>query len=472
MTSVVDKYYRRIIQNIDNVGMKFDISTLLVKSKKHDSKINDIENDISDNLELINTNKSNISDNLELINTNKSNISDNLELINTNKSNIFDNLTKIGANETNISSNLEKINSIEENNLKISNNVFNDKYDIEKQSFNFNKNSHSYILFQKIFEYDFNTDGELIINNIINYKYDNLKNDINRLTHLYEFYNNNILFYSITLDNHDFGITSNSDKNILNIDDNFCFNINNKNNIKLVLTLTRINQWGSGNIKLKMIDDNNINITYKVKTDISNKFDENDRKIKVLDEKVSVNNTLIGNNFNSLLPLKSNYIINNMWLFNLGNKDVNFMYNIQKFLVYENDIVYNFKIGSFIELNESCLYLFDSLKNYYFILKETYQFLDQNDTLIEEFSFNVVNKGAVFRNYQIYKNTHYHKVISNITNLKLRLYLERINNSENNIEFKLKLTNDFQSNFICLKYFEYTSKNTFSKNNSIFSKIV
>ena len=28
MTSVVDKYYRRIIQNIDNVTMKFDITTL------------------------------------------------------------------------------------------------------------------------------------------------------------------------------------------------------------------------------------------------------------------------------------------------------------------------------------------------------------------------------------------------------------------------------------------------------------
>ena len=91
MTSVADKYYRRIIQNIDNVRIKFDISTLLVKSKEHESKINDIENDISDNLELINANKSNISDNLE------------------------------------------KTYSIEENNLKITNNVFNDKYNIEKQ---------------------------------------------------------------------------------------------------------------------------------------------------------------------------------------------------------------------------------------------------------------------------------------------------------------------------------------------------
>ena len=238
------------------------------------------------------------------------------------------------------------------------------------------------------------------------------------MTHIYEFYNNNILFYSITLDNHDFGITSNSDKNILNIDDNFCFNINNKNNIQLLLTLTRINQWGSGNIKLKMIDDNNINITYQLKTDISNKFDENDKNIKVFDEKVSVNNTLIGNNFNSLLPLKSNYIINNLWLFSLGNKDINFIYNIKKFLVYENDIIYNFKVGSFIGLNESCLYLFDSLKNFYFILKETYQFLDQNDTLIDGFSFNMKGKGTVYRHQQIYNNTHYHKVLYNITNFR------------------------------------------------------
>ena len=34
MTSIVYKYYRRTIQNIDNVGMKFDISALLVNLKK------------------------------------------------------------------------------------------------------------------------------------------------------------------------------------------------------------------------------------------------------------------------------------------------------------------------------------------------------------------------------------------------------------------------------------------------------
>ena len=162
---------------------------------------------------------------------NNGNISSNLTKIGNNETNFSSNLTKIGNNETNISLNLEKINSIQENNFKISNNIFNDKYDIETQLFSFNKNVHSYKLFEKVAEYDFNTDGELIINSIINYKYDNLKNDNNRLTHLYEFFDDkNVSFYSITLDNHDFGVTSNSDKNILNVNDNFCFNINNKNN--------------------------------------------------------------------------------------------------------------------------------------------------------------------------------------------------------------------------------------------------
>ena len=71
MTSIVDKYYSRIIQNIDNVRMKFDISALLVKSKEHDSKINNNELNIEGNLSLIEDYKSDIPDNLELINTKK-----------------------------------------------------------------------------------------------------------------------------------------------------------------------------------------------------------------------------------------------------------------------------------------------------------------------------------------------------------------------------------------------------------------
>ena len=249
---------------------------------------------------------------------------------------------------------------------------------------------------------------------------------------------------------------SNSDNNILNIKDNF-FNIDNKNNIKIVLSLTRINEWGTGFINLEMIDENSINIIYNEKTDISDKFDENDKKIKAIDDKQSSNNNLISKNFTSILRLKSNYTIDNIWLFNLNsNKDVNFKSNIKKILVYENNIDYQFKPNSFIELNESIVYKYDNIKSYYYVLKETYVLLDQNDIILDEFSFNIKSKGFIFNDLHIYDNQYFFKVQSNITNLKLKVYLERIN-YDNNTEFNLQLNSDHQNNFIALKYFKYTS---------------
>ena len=96
-----------------------------------------------------------------------------------------------------------------------------------------------------------------------------------------------------------------------------------------------------------MIDNNSINIIYKEQIPISKKFDENDKKTNVLDsqllelkEKISDNNNLIGNNFASILPLKSNYVIDNIWLFDLYKRDINFTHDIKEFLIYENDITY------------------------------------------------------------------------------------------------------------------------------------
>ena len=225
------------------------------------------------------------------------------------------------------------------------------------------------------------------------------------------------------------------------------------------MSLTRINEWGTGNINLQMIDNNNsINIIYKEKTDISNKFDENDKKIKAIDDKISSNNNLISNNFSSILPLeKANYVIDNIWLFNLNsNKDLNFKSDIKKILVYENNIDYQFKVNSFIELNESIAYKYDNIKLYYYVLKETYVLLDQNDIILDEFSFNIKSKGFIFNNLHIYDNQYFFKVQSNIITLKLKVYLERIT-YDNDTEFDLQLNSDSQSNFVCLKYLKYTS---------------
>ena len=95
MTSILDTYYRRIIQNIDNVRMKFDISSLLVKSKEYDSKINTIVSYISSNLSLINTNKSNITHNYDISQINKKISEFNTSLCDTNRNNIASNLLLI-----------------------------------------------------------------------------------------------------------------------------------------------------------------------------------------------------------------------------------------------------------------------------------------------------------------------------------------------------------------------------------------
>ena len=458
-------YYRKTVDNTANdLKLKMQMGALTLKLSENNGNI-------SSNLSKINTNTSDISNNHNFTQINKKKSEFNTSLIDANRDNIAANLTtlnnidndlvslrgRINTHQNDIQNINSNINAIKENNLKISNEVFNDTHDIINQSFNFNENKHSYQLFEKVIENNNMVSGELIINTVINYKYDNLKNDLNRLTHLYQFYDDkDNLFYSITLDNHDFS-TSNFNKNILNVSDNFCFNIDNKDKIKIVLSLTRINEWGTGNIDLQMIDNNYINIIYNQKTDISNKFDKNDKKLKDIDDKISSNNNLISNNFTSILPLKSNYVIDNIWLFNLNsNKDINFKPDIKKILVYENSIDNQFKPNSFIEINESIAYKYDNIKLYYYVLKEKYILLDQNDTILDEFNFNIKSKGFIFNNLHIYDNSYFFKVQSDITTLKLKVYLERIS-YDNDTEFNLQLNSDYQSNFVCLKYFKYTS---------------
>ena len=110
-------------------------------------------------------------------------------------------------------------------------------------------------------------------------------------------------------------------------------------------------------LNVKMSNENSINIIYTEKIGIQKKFDENDEQLTELKENISNNNNLIKNNFTSILPLKTNYVIDNIWLFGLNFvKDINFKSNINKFLVYENNIIYDFKIGSIIQLDESIVY--------------------------------------------------------------------------------------------------------------------
>ena len=208
MTSVVDKYYRRIIQNIDNVRMKFDISALLVKSKEHDSKIDTNKKNIAENLTLINSksdiiedNKNNISENLTLIQTKI----DNIEDINTKVTNNY-NITQINKKNIDfktgiIDNQITAINSTL-NDLETKNN--NSKYSIEnffiynieiENTYTLNSDIPKFSIFNYDLEDDFKKDSILEVNTRLLYDYTGY-NNIGKLIHNYKLYDcENVLFH-------------------------------------------------------------------------------------------------------------------------------------------------------------------------------------------------------------------------------------------------------------------------------------
>ena len=223
----------------------------------------------------------------------------------------------------------------------------------------------------------------------------------------------------------------------------------------------------------------NMDVT-NLKNDIKNNSDniaKNYNITQINKKKSEFNTDLIDNHTNTLNLIKndidvlksniytyitsSKYFLDEIYSSNLDFiKELDFKSDTKKLLVYETiqktifkTIQNSFKKDSFLELNESILYKFNDIKPVYFILKESFEFLDENDEVLNKFSFNISLKGFVFYNIHIFKNTEYYKIPKDVNYLKIRLYLERINQT-NLYEFGLKITNEYQTNYICLKYLE------------------
>ena len=174
---MVDRYYRKIGNVENDIENAIQIFSILLKLKGYDKKL--------EGLSKIDTNK-NISTNSGQISTNTGAISTNSGRITTNESAISSNLERITTNESTISSNSGKINNIKE--FLISPENFKKYFDIEKQIFRFNRNSHFYVIFEKEIIHDFTKNSLLFIDNNIHYKYENLLNDYYRLQHQYDIY--------------------------------------------------------------------------------------------------------------------------------------------------------------------------------------------------------------------------------------------------------------------------------------------
>ena len=422
---MVDRYWRRIEDVENNIENAMQISSILLKLKGYDkkleglSKIDDNKDDISSNLGKINNNSSiistnfkqlttnagNISSNLGKINTNTKSISTNSGQINDNSSSISSNLGKINDNSSNISSNLKQIStntkSISTNLEKIDNFTqyilqsgkdFEEKYTIEKQIFKFNKNKHFYTMFEKEIEFDFTKNSLLFVKNHMYYKYENLSNDYHRLQHEYNIYDGDNLIHKY-LFNKD---TYYDESPILHTNEDFCICFKkNYNKIKINLQLHRHNRHGTGNINLEIDDDNEnyINVDYL------DRNNDNNEKVDINTESISSNLGKINDNKNSistnLIKITSNEddILYNLNEINniKNNSSKSYLKNVYNILLYDRKTQVSFRnyffervfdvnasINDFIEMSFKISLEYENISERAYV-KTLYELFDEND---------------------------------------------------------------------------------------------
>ena len=250
-------------------------------------KIEDVENDIENAMQI-----SSILLKLK-------GYDNDLGKIDTNEENISSNLGKINDNENSISNNLGKIDNISEFILK-SDKDFEKTYNIESQTFRFNKDNHFFTIFEKEIEHDFIKNTLLFIKNNIYYKYDDLSDDYHRCQHEYNIYDDKNNLIHKYLFNKDTYYDENS--NILNTTEEFCIYLKkNYNKIKIVLDLHRHNRHGVGNINFE-IDNGYIKVDYIEKgfLDNSHLINLNTGSISTNSEKIDKNASDISDNLGKI----------------------------------------------------------------------------------------------------------------------------------------------------------------------------
>ena len=253
-----DKYYRGLRNILNDTKHKLQLASMNLKINENKNSISGIKNDISG----IN----NFSDKID---TNTSSISSNLGKINTNTSSI-----------SNISEFILK-----------SDKDFEKTYNIEPQTFRFNKDNHFFTIFEKEIEHDFIKNSLLFVKNNIYYKYDDLSDNYHRCQHEYNIYDDENNLIHKYLFNKDTYYDENS--NILNTTEEFCIYLEkNYNKIKIVLELHRHNRHGFGNINLEIDNNNNyIKVDY-----IEKGFLDNSHLINLNTGSISTNSGKIDKN--------------------------------------------------------------------------------------------------------------------------------------------------------------------------------
>ena len=402
---MVDRYWRKIESVENNIKNSMQISSILLKLKGYDKKLDD----------------------LSKIENNENNISSNLGKIDTNKNNISNNLGKIDTNKNNTSSNFKNINNIENNmNIKIRKDIYKKTFVIPNMSTNYNSKNIADIYSIS----NLTKDGIIKIDASYNYSYDKTNN----LSHVYKFYNKgkkfkevrlnhnimsnivndkfdiqginstkiNILIYLVNNNKNNNPIelfayntvqviyndnidTLKSDINISNISSNLGMINTNKNDISSNLGMINTNKNDISS-NLGMIDTNKNNISSNLGIINTNKSNISSNLSKINDNENSISNNLEKiDNFTQYIlksskDFKQTYIIEKQ-IFRF-NKDKHF------YKIFEKEIEYDFIKNSLLFVKNNIYYKYDNLANDYYRLQHEYNIYDSENNLIHKYLFN------------------------------------------------------------------------------------
>ena len=404
MTLVVDKYYRKISENIDNLKIKFDISSLLVKSKEHDNKIENIyDKDYIDNNFLIESDIDNKDNNiLNKINNNFYNrqyIDDNYFTKRTLNSSFESFYARIDLKDKEV---LEKIK--------------NEYYNKNELDTNFNN------LYNRTY---------------LDNKFDNIYNKtvVNDITSKLD---RNIVLFNTNLTKF-IDETYKNDKKVLEEDikenkskfDNFL--------IKTFSTFSNniANLNSSQNSRLTDLESNNLSDTQITKINQLENIDLN-----------KINSSYTNSVFNKIKIDKMRHYIKEFIPFNITLvRKFTFTGNTNEILILQFELdqrVFdkNDVINFFLNITTQ----FDNSKNNWYKIKLRLDILYDDDTIIKSFMKMPISKGFLYRHLMNFNINRFFKLSKKTEKIIFKIYIVKVNTAlVDNIVFNLNqlYENDF-----------------------------
>ena len=183
---------------------------------------------------------------------------------------------------------------------------------------------------------------------------------------------------------------------------------------------------------------------------INNNVTEINSDIEYINSNISSINSNIENiekNYKNII--KHNYAIENIWFYDIDILNDYINKSKPAVILYEYEIESKFTVNSILEISCNILYNYGNY-DHIGLLKHTYSLLDNNDSLIENYSIIHTNAGDSFTNYLTMNDSHTDK-------LKIELKVGMIDtNRSTNIGFRI--LNPYRNNILRVKYLKYLSE--------------